>query len=140
MKLTQHPVPAGYTLVTKKANWKPIHNAIFLTPCGWVKPLDFLVNHTHDGPIAVPSDESILDEAKRLTDFDREQDYGNTIISFTRIAAFWSTYLDHTVTPLDVAQLMSLLKISRSKASIKRDTFVDQAGYARCAAVIASLE
>jgi hypothetical protein len=80
----------------------------------------------------------ILEEALAITDGDRQADYGSAIASFKRIAAFWSTYKGVTFTPLDVAQMMVLLKVSRSITSPKRDTFVDQAGYSRLAHVVAN--
>lgn len=140
MSIKRFPVPYNYVLVTDKPNWKPIPEAIILTPMGWVKPLTATVHHTHDGPIAVPTTEGILAEAQRITSVDRQYDYGDAKTSFQRIASFWSTYLNTIISPTDVAQMMSLLKISRSKTSPKRDTFVDQAVYARCAAICSSME
>ena len=82
----------------------------------------------------------ILEEALAITDGNRQDDYGSAIESFQRIADFWSTYLagklHERITPVEVAQMMVLLKVSRSLTSPKRDTFVDQAGYSRLANVI----
>lgn len=79
---------------------------------------------------------SILDEAKKIVGGDRQQDYGSCIESFERIAKLWTAYKGTDFTALDVAMMMTLLKVSRSKTSPKRDTFVDIAGYAECAGQI----
>lgn len=136
------PPPPGYKLLLGKANWAhlPAGTLIYITPIGWVEPKEIPIHHTHDGHIAVKDeDESILDEAKRVVGVDRAKDYGGVKTSFSRIAKFWSIYLQDKhqlpihLEPVDVAQMMTLLKVSRSVTSPKRDTFVDQAGYSHCA-------
>lgn len=105
------------------------------------------VYHTHDGFIAVPEKtptekladyifnpkSSILEEAEQLIHGDRQRDYGSAHESFDRIAQFWNTYLGpklvDNISSVNVAQMMVLLKVSRSVTSSKRDTFVDQAAY-----------
>ncbi|AGR46470.1 hypothetical protein ODIN_55 [Mycobacterium phage Odin] len=84
--------------------------------------------------------ESILEEAQRLIDGDRQQAYGKAIVSFERIADLWTAYIGcEPLTAMDVANLMSLLKISRAKSAlgtpevIHRDSYVDLAGYAALA-------
>ncbi|ABE67377.1 hypothetical protein PBI_CHE12_58 [Mycobacterium phage Che12] len=85
--------------------------------------------------------ETILEEAQRLIDGDRQQTYGKAIDSFERIAGLWTAYLSpiEPLTAMDVANLMSLLKISRAKSAlstpevIHRDSYVDLAGYAALA-------
>ena len=144
MNLSQHPVPSGYNLISDRASWKTLPlGTIILTPMGWVKPLNFSVSHTHDGPIAVPRHLCILEEADLVVSGDRQQDYGEASASFKRIADFWTTYLDEklssNITDIDVAQMMVLLKISRSRTSPKRDTFVDQAGYTKLAYELTTL-
>lgn len=62
---------------------------------------------------------------------EREQDYGDASISFARIAALWTAHLNTEVTPNDVALMMILLKVSRTKTSpYKHDNWLDIAGYA----------
>jgi hypothetical protein len=105
---------------------------------GWVMPLTNPIMHTPDGPVAVlTAGPDILEEAFDLTSKDRQEDYGSAQQSFSRIANFWNAYLNHKliqpIFPVEVAQMMTLLKISRSVTSHKRDTFVDQAGYTRLA-------
>lgn len=80
--------------------------------------------------------ESILQEAERLVNGDRQQSYGDATESFERIADFWHTYLkaklkdtEH-ISAKDVASMMILMKVSRSVTSDKRDNWVDIAGYA----------
>ena len=63
----------------------------------------------------------------------RHEDYGDFRTNITRIAGMWSAYTGHDITPHDVAQMMVMLKISRSKASFKEDNYVDQAGYTEIA-------
>ncbi|QNJ55843.1 hypothetical protein SEA_PAINTERBOY_58 [Mycobacterium phage PainterBoy] len=84
--------------------------------------------------------ESILQEAERLINGDRQQQYGKAITSFERIADLWSAYIGGvSLTAMDVANLMALLKISRAKSAlstpevIHRDSYVDMAGYAALA-------
>lgn len=75
---------------------------------------------------------NILEEAEKLVGGDRQQDYGDTRKSFTRIAKLWSAYKHIKFTPQDVGLMMILLKVSRGAEGAKRDTIVDIAGYARC--------
>lgn len=80
----------------------------------------------------------ILLEASQIINGVREGQYGKAENSFAIIAEFWSTYLDYTITSVQVAMMMSLLKIARTKnMPTHKDSFVDLAGYAalgyRCA-------
>ena len=83
-------------------------------------------------PDLTPLDDSILDEAKRITEGARNADYGNPENDFAHIAGFWSAHLGQEVTPRDVAVMMILLKLGRVSQGVKRDNWVDIAGYARC--------
>lgn len=91
---------------------------------------------------AHPRELDILEEALNITNGDRQADYGSAAQSFGRIADLWTIYLgprlNRHLTPIDVAQMMVLLKVSRSVTTPKRDTFVDQAGYSRLAHVLAT--
>lgn len=87
--------------------------------------------------IAVPiPQESVLQEAERLVNGDRQASYGDASESFERIADFWHAYLktklksDVHISAKDVASMMILMKVSRSVTSNKRDNWVDMAGYA----------
>ena len=81
-----------------------------------------------------------LDDAIRHTTGQRQEDYGTPEDNFGRIAKLWSDYDGRvSFTAVDVAMMLALLKIARSKASIAHfDNYVDLAGYAACAAEIAS--
>lgn len=78
-----------------------------------------------------PLDDTILDEAKRLTGGDRNKDYGHPLDDFSKTAAIWSAILGCRVTPEQVGLCMVGVKISRHLNSPKRDNLVDGAGYFR---------
>ena len=75
---------------------------------------------------------SILEEAEALIDGDRAKDYGDMNESFTRIAGLWGAYLGVNIDKYDVAKMMMLLKVSRSKNSNHYDSLVDIVGYCLC--------
>lgn len=76
---------------------------------------------------------AILREAESVVTGARADEYGSVEDSFTDIAAFWSIYLDRTLTSFDVAAMMILLKLIRLKtASGHVDSVIDIAGYAAC--------
>lgn len=78
---------------------------------------------------------SLLDEAKRTITGERQDQYGAPEDSFSRIAAYWATYLGRPVSALDVAHLMALMKLARAQGQgFRRDNYVDLAGYAAIAA------
>ncbi len=60
----------------------------------------------------------------------RQKDYGSPEESYSRIARFWSAYLNMEIQPSDVTLMMSLLKIARASTSLHQDSLVDLAGYA----------
>lgn len=71
----------------------------------------------------------------------REQDYGSPEDNFKIIADLWSVYKGVSFSPVDVAMMMSLLKIARIKSGGGTgDSFVDLAGYAACGGELAELE
>lgn len=76
---------------------------------------------------------TILSEADDLINGERLKTYGTPAESFGRIAELWSGYLGMSLTPLDVTNLMVLLKVSRTKGTYHRDSYVDIAGYAALA-------
>lgn len=84
----------------------------------------------------------ILDAAKKCVTGQREQDYGSPERNFERIAGLWNAYLGaKTVDAVDVAMMLALLKVARSKTGKgTADSFVDLAGYAACAGEIATQE
>jgi len=86
----------------------------------------------------------ILDKAKQCVCGQREHEYGSPENNFQTIANLWNAYLDKKgviFTPVDVAMMMSLLKIARIKSgTATEDSFVDLAGYAACGGEIATGE
>lgn len=83
----------------------------------------------------------ILENAARIVSGDRDKQYGNPENSFTEIGSLWSAYLGREVTPLDVAIMMSLMKIARIKTgNFKEDSYIDACGYLACGGEIASKE
>ena len=80
----------------------------------------------------------ILETANKIVNGRREHEYGSPEDNFGRIAASWSAYLGAEITPVDVAMMMALLKITRIKTgTATEDSFIDLAGYAACGGEIA---
>ena len=83
----------------------------------------------------------LLDEVEKIVCTDREQQYGTPENNFGCIAALWSIYLEHPVTPKDVAIMMTLLKIARIKTGLqKRDSWIDAIGYLVCGGALNGTE
>ena len=83
----------------------------------------------------------ILSKAEQCVNGQREQDYGTPEQNFQIIADLWSAYKGISFTPVDVAMMMSLLKIARIKSGGGTgDSFVDLAGYAACGGELAELQ
>lgn len=84
---------------------------------------------------------TILETAEACVCRDRQDQYGKPEDSFGAIADLWTAYLDigREITPVDVAQMMILLKIGRAKGNpAHADNWIDIAGYAACAGEIAA--
>lgn len=84
---------------------------------------------------------TILDAAEKCVCNDRQDQYGKPEDSFGAIADLWTAYLGtgQEIDPVDVANMMVLLKIARAKGNPKHtDNWVDMAGYAACAGEIAA--
>jgi hypothetical protein len=96
------------------------------------------------------NEESILEEALRISGGARQENYGHPLANHIRIAELWNGYLRarHTnadgarvrtplaLEPVDVVHMMILLKVARELHTSKRDNWTDMAGYARCGARI----
>lgn len=79
----------------------------------------------------------ILRTAEKMVCGHREQDYGSPENNFSKIAVLWSAYFGHDFTALDVAMMMTLMKIGRiSTGTATEDSFVDAIGYLACGAEI----
>ncbi|OHT67801.1 DUF6378 domain-containing protein [Mycobacteroides chelonae] len=74
--------------------------------------------------------ETVLQEAERIINGARQESYGPPEQSLGAIAELWSPYLKLDLSARDVANLMILLKVARSKQGFHRDSYVDIAGYA----------
>ena len=82
--------------------------------------------------------EECLRKANEIVNGQREQQYGTPEDNFKMIAEMWSAYLETDVSAVDVAMMMSLLKIARiSTGTFNEDSFIDLAGYAACGYEIA---
>jgi len=94
----------------------------------------------------------LLREAANIVDGARNTQHGDKERSFQTIAQFWNNYLNGKareagdvlgvyIQPSDVAQMMVLLKVSRSiHGEQVRDHYVDEAGYAAVAGELAERE
>jgi hypothetical protein len=87
----------------------------------------------------------LLNEAAAMVDGTRQTTHGDKHHNFNTTAAFWSIYLEALprnqsgVTGRNVAQMMELLKISRSICGDPAyDHFLDSAGYAGIAGELAT--
>lgn len=82
---------------------------------------------------------TILDAAEKCVCHDRQDTHGRPEDSFGDIADLWTAYKGVEFDPVDVAQMMVLLKIARAKGNPKhQDNWIDIAGYAACAGEIAA--
>lgn len=90
--------------------------------------------------------ESILDEAKRITEGTRRAEYGAPADDFGRAAYMWTGILARKlrdgqyITAMDIPLCMVAIKLARQSHHHKRDNLVDIAGYARTAAMVAGVE
>jgi len=93
-----------------------------------------------------PPDESMLDEAKRITEGVRRAEYGAPADDFARAAYMWTGILarklrdGQPITAMDIPLCMIAIKLARQSHFHKRDNLVDIAGYARTAAMVAGEE
>jgi hypothetical protein len=82
----------------------------------------------------------ILQEAHRLTAKDRQKIYGDPRTNHCRIADLWTVYLEHQITPQQVAICMALVKVARLMETETEDSFIDLAAYASIAGEIATFD
>ena len=69
---------------------------------------------------------------------ERARTHGPAKDVFDRAARLWSVYLGRTIEPEEVAHLLLLLKLARSREGAhNHDDFLDAAGYAVLAADLA---
>jgi hypothetical protein len=81
----------------------------------------------------------LLAEASDLVGHTRQAEYGTPADNMHLIAEFWNLYLGgREILARDVPMLMLLLKVARaSTGQIRRDNYVDAAGYAALAGQLA---
>lgn len=80
----------------------------------------------------------ITDRASQLLHYDRAEEHGDINLGFARAAQIWSAIIGVDVTPHQVALCMAGIKIARSTMNPSHhDNFVDIAGYAGIAGVLA---
>ena len=79
---------------------------------------------------SVKKAEDFLREAMVCTEESRHKTHGDKVANHKNIATLWSWYLRKEVTAYDVAMMMSLLKIARTKTgSPNKDDLIDGAAY-----------
>lgn len=90
-----------------------------------------------DRPTMKNSD--ILNIASQLVNNDRNDQHGDMTTNHINIAKLWSAYKGVEFTAHEVAVMMALLKIARTKiGKVNPDDYVDACGYLGIAGEIAS--
>ena len=80
----------------------------------------------------------ILETSLNLVSGNRNDTHGDKLRNHQNIADLWSAYLSIEISPMQVATLMVLLKVARTKeGSHNIDDYVDACGYAAIAGDIA---
>lgn len=98
--------------------------------------------HTAECPVhaELMRPKTVLEEAARLVDGDRQQAYGHPADNHACTAAMWNAYLARRGHPdldgFDVCMLNILQKCSRLAHTRHRDGLVDIAGFARNAEMV----
>lgn len=72
---------------------------------------------------------SVLDEAEKIINGPRQDQYGHASESFAMIGKAWESILHHPVSAEQVALCMTALKLVRESYRHKEDNLVDAAGY-----------
>ncbi len=91
----------------------------------------------------------LLEQAEKIVNGHREDEYGSPERNFQTIAQLWGAYInaacingtdfDFCLTEEDVAALMILMKVARISSDRQHlDSWVDIAGYAACGGEIAT--
>lgn len=80
----------------------------------------------------------MLNRAAELVSGDREATHGPKLENHKNIASLWSAYLGVGIGPKQVALMMALLKVARTKLGNENiDDYIDLGGYAGVAGEIA---
>ena len=80
----------------------------------------------------------ILTQAQTIINGARQESYGDALKNFQLIANLWGSYLNTTITPKQVADMMILLKIARNQNQTKEDNYIDICGYAALGAEVSN--
>lgn len=102
--------------------------------------------HTPQQPKENPKRVQLTQSAAELIVGQRQEDYGPPEKNFQRVADYWSIRLreklreGETLTPREVAEMLSLLKVARATQSPTEDSFVDNIGYTAIAGELAEIE
>jgi hypothetical protein len=79
--------------------------------------------------MAITKTEDFLREAMTITN-ERNKTHGDRVVNHGNISQLWSWYLKKEVTAYDVAMMMALLKIARTRTgNPNKDDLVDGAAY-----------
>ena len=96
-------------------------------------PEDRPINSKADFPVYKAPDptvrESILQEADRIVNGDRQADYSDPVENFKHIAAIASAIRKKEFTAEDCCVVLMAVKLAREQFKHKRDSLVDLAGY-----------
>jgi hypothetical protein len=92
------------------------------------------MEETNDKAAQVLPRVEALREAAKIVTQDRNANYGDPEINFSRTAKIWSVILGHDITNEQVAMMMVGLKMARFAhgSGFQPDTWIDIAGYAGC--------
>lgn len=72
----------------------------------------------------------ILQEAQEIINGSRQEDYGDVVENFNRIADLASLMGDKHFSPIDCCIILMAVKLARQRFKPKRDNLVDLCGYA----------
>ena len=73
--------------------------------------------------------ESLLSEAERIVNGDRQADYSDPVENFKHISAIASSISKENLSPTTCAIVMIAVKLARENYKHQRDNLVDLAGY-----------
>lgn len=95
------------------------------------------LNVRREAGLSSKSASGLLRTAAALVDGDRAKTHGDKIGNHENISRLWGAFLGITIRPQDVALMMVLLKVARTKSGTHNlDDYVDMAAYAGVAAEI----
>lgn len=93
------------------------------------KDFDGTVTSAYSSTADMPARESILQEADRIVNGDRQADYSDPVENFKHIASIASAIRKKELTTEDCAVVLMAVKLARENFKHKRDNLVDLAGY-----------